>query len=99
MPKTVPHPFLAEQRQKIDEIDRRLVSLLAQRFAVTTAVGEYKATHGLPSRDPTREQDQDRELRAWAAAAGLGPDLASGVLRLILDEVVRAHDVRKGKTA
>lgn len=99
MSEIVPHPYLVEQRQRIDEIDMQLVSLLAQRFVVTSAVGDYKAIHGLPSQDPMREQQHDQDVRAWALSGGLAPDLASKVLRLILDDVVRAHDLRKGEMA
>jgi chorismate mutase len=99
MSETGPHPYLAEQRQRIDEIDRQLVSLLAQRFAVTGAVGDYTAIHAVSSRDDARERQHDRDLRGWAVSAGVSPELASKILRLILDEVVCAHDLRKGETA
>jgi chorismate mutase len=45
------HPvtdMLQRYRESIDNIDAALVFMLAERFKVTQAVGEYKATHALP---------------------------------------------------
>ena len=42
-------------RSSIDNIDAALILLLAERFKVTKAVGEYKAAAGLPPADPDRE--------------------------------------------
>ena len=60
------HPELHRLRDSIDNIDAALVHLLAERFKCTQAVGEYKATHGLPPADPAREQVQIARLRARA---------------------------------
>ena len=45
---------LKRYRESIDNIDAALVFMLAERFKVTQAVGEYKATHDLPPADPGR---------------------------------------------
>ena len=45
-------PVLAAFRQSIDNIDAALIFMLAERFKITKAVGEYKAKTDLPAADP-----------------------------------------------
>ncbi|WP_188053021.1 MULTISPECIES: chorismate mutase [unclassified Sphingosinithalassobacter] len=83
---------LARYRQSIDNIDAALVFLLAERFKVTKAVGEHKATSGMPPADPGREEAQIARLRRLAAEADLDPEFSEKFLRFIIDEVIRHHE-------
>ena len=83
---------LARLRASIDNIDAALIHLLAERFKCTQAVGEYKATHGLPPADPSREAIQIGRLRSLAEAAHLDPDFAEKFLAFIVKEVIRHHE-------
>ena len=65
------HPELHRLRDSIDNIDAALVHLLAERFKCTQAVGRYKAEHGLPPADPSREGQQIARLRSLAENARL----------------------------
>jgi chorismate mutase len=86
-------------RQSIDNIDAALVFLLAERFKVTQAVGEYKAEKGLPPADPGREEAQIARLRGLARDADLDPEFSEKFLRFIIDEVIRHHvKARDGTT-
>ncbi|WP_370310133.1 chorismate mutase [Sphingobium abikonense] len=88
---------LKRYRESIDNIDAALVFMLAERFKVTQAVGEYKATHDLPPADPGREEQQIARLRQLAADANLDPDFTEKFLRFIIDEVIRHHErLREG---
>ena len=91
-----PHPELLRLRDSIDNIDAALVHLLAERFKCTQAVGEYKATHGLPPADPVREQVQIVRLRELAKEAKLDPDFAEQFLAFIVKEVIRHHEAIRG---
>ncbi|NDH84228.1 MAG: chorismate mutase, partial [Acidimicrobiia bacterium] len=62
---------LETYRSSIDNIDAALILLLAERFKVTKAVGEYKAAAGLPPADPDREKVQIARLRRLAEEANL----------------------------
>jgi len=84
-------PELQRLRASIDNIDAALVHLLAERFKCTQRVGEFKATHGLPPADPSREAEQIKRLRDLAAAAKLDPDFAEKFLNFIVQEVIRHH--------
>ena len=49
---SAPDPVLASFRKSIDNIDAALIHMLAERFRITQAVGEYKAKVTLPPADP-----------------------------------------------
>lgn len=88
---------LAQFRDSIDNIDAALVFMLAERFKVTKAVGEYKAATKLPPADPDREEKQIERLRQLARDAKLDPDFTEKFLRFIIDEVIRHHQqLREG---
>jgi len=82
---------LAQFRSSIDNIDAALVSMLAERFKVTQAVGRYKAEMNLPPADPGREEKQIARLRRLANDAQLDPNFTEQFLRFIIDEVIRHH--------
>ena len=79
-------------RQSIDNIDAALVFILAERFRITKAVGEYKARTDLPPADPDRETKQIARLKALAQNANLDPEFSEKFLRFIIDEVIRHHE-------
>ncbi len=85
-------PTLESFRQSIDNIDAALVFMLAERFKITQAVGEYKAKNTLPPADPGREERQVARLRSLAEAAQLDPEFTEKFLRFIIDEVIRHHE-------
>lgn len=86
---------LAGYRASIDNIDAALIHMLAERFRITKAVGEHKATHALPASDPGREERQIARLRKLAEEAQLDPDFGEKFLRFIIDEVIRHHEKAK----
>ena len=88
---TAVEPDLLRLRDSIDNIDAALIHLLAERFKCTQAVGQFKATHGLPPADPGREAQQIARLRQLALAAKLDPDFAEKFLNFIVTEVIRHH--------
>ena len=89
---TAPDAVLAAFRKSIDNIDAALIHMLAERFRITQAVGEYKARVALPPADPTREQRQIERLRSLAAEADLDPEFSEKFLRFVIDEVIRHHE-------
>jgi chorismate mutase len=82
---------LSHFRDSIDNIDAALVFMLAERFKITQAVGEFKARSSLPPADPAREEKQIERLRQLARDAKLDPDFTEKFLRFIIDEVIRHH--------
>ncbi|QSI77560.1 chorismate mutase [Niveibacterium microcysteis] len=92
-------PELLALRDQIDEIDERLVGLLAGRFDVTEAIGRLKAEAGAKPVDPSREREQGRRYEALAQSHGLDPALVQQVFRTIIDEVVRRHAALAARAA
>ncbi|PXW78566.1 chorismate mutase [Blastomonas natatoria] len=85
-------PVLAAFRQSIDNIDAALIFMLAERFKITKAVGEYKAKTDLPPADPGREEEQIARMKRLAADADLDPEFSEKFLRFVIDEVIRHHE-------
>ena len=85
-------PKLAAFRRSIDNIDAALIHMLAERFRITQAVGEYKAQVTLPPADPDREARQIARLRKLAEDAELDPEFSEKFLRFIIEEVIRHHE-------
>lgn len=91
----VADPILAGYRASIDNIDAALIHILAERFRITKAVGEYKAQTKLPASDPGREERQITRLRALAEDANLDPDFGEKFIRFVIDEVIHHHERAK----
>jgi chorismate mutase len=82
---------LAGYRKSIDNIDAALIHMLAERFRITQAVGEYKVKAALPPADPAREQHQVARLRKLAEEADLDPEFSEKFIRFVIEEVIRHH--------
>jgi chorismate mutase len=95
-PAHAPDPVLAAYRKSIDNIDAALIHILAERFRITQAVGEYKAKVTLPPADPDREARQIARLRKLSEDANLDPEFSEKFLRFIIDEVIRHHEKARG---
>ncbi|WP_419865968.1 chorismate mutase [Aurantiacibacter rhizosphaerae] len=88
--------ILASFRKSIDNIDAALIHMLAERFRITQAVGEYKAKTKLPPADPGREASQIARLRNLAIDADLDPEFSEKFIRFVIDEVIRHHRIARG---
>jgi|AntDeeMinimDraft_5_1070356.scaffolds.fasta_scaffold19212_2 chorismate mutase len=82
---------LEDLRSEIDQLDTKLIELLADRFAVSRRVGELKRAKALTSRDAEREALQMKRVRELAHERGVSPELAEAMLRLVVDAVVVEH--------
>jgi chorismate mutase len=64
-------PALEPLRRQIEEIDRTLVALIAERVATARAIGAAKRAAGLPLLDPAREAKLMRGIGGMAREAGI----------------------------
>jgi chorismate mutase / prephenate dehydrogenase len=75
---------LDDLRRRLNEIDRQLISLVAERKAVSGEVARVKRSTGYPTRDYEREREVILGVRATAAELGVSPALAEELLRLLI---------------
>ena len=75
---------LEELRQRLTELDRQLISLVAERKAVSEEVASVKRATGRPTRDYEREREVILGVRGMAAERGVSPALAEQLLRLLI---------------
>jgi chorismate mutase-like protein len=74
---------LAECRERIDAVDRRLVTLLNERTEIVETIGQLKKEAQLPVYEPRREE----LVYANIVANNSGP-LSSDALRRIFERVI-----------
>jgi len=75
---------LEDLRRRLNDIDRRLLAIVAERKGVSGEVARVKRATGTPTRDYEREREVILGVRAAAAELGLAPTLAEDLLRLLI---------------
>ena len=75
---------LNPQRNRIDEIDEKLLDLLAERREIVHEVIDKKIENQLPIFAPRREDQKTQKFREMAARHDLDPDWAEDFLRMIM---------------
>lgn len=80
---------LQQLRGDIDEIDRQLMSLLAQRMRVCREIGQYKKEVNMTVLQADRYENLLRERREQARQCGFGPEAAARIFELIHEESIR----------
>ncbi len=75
---------LEDLRHGIDNIDRQIVDLLAQRQSVVQKVVSLKRDCNLPVHHPAREENLISDRRSRGKKAGLNPDYLEELFRCIL---------------
>ena len=78
-------------RQRIDELDERLVELLNERASCALRIGEIKQTLGLEIYQPDRESQVLGHVRDHGRTikGPLGPDALTRLFERIIDEARR----------
>ena len=76
-------------RSHIDEIDNRLVELLAKRMDISREIGEYKKTHNLSILQSLRYSKLLEQVTANAQSIGLDTNFVQVLIRLIHEESIR----------
>jgi chorismate mutase/prephenate dehydrogenase len=75
---------LVDLRGRLDDIDGRLLALIAERQRLGGEIARVKRQTGYPTRDYQREREIIMSARAKAAELGLSPGLAENLLRLLI---------------
>ncbi|MBS7646461.1 MAG: chorismate mutase [Candidatus Bathyarchaeia archaeon] len=80
---------IAALRQKIDEIDEKILLLLKERIEVSKKIGEIKQKQGIPVRDPKREEEKYKHISEKAAEFGLDAEDVKNLFQKIIDISIR----------
>jgi chorismate mutase/prephenate dehydrogenase len=75
---------LDDLRARLNDLDKQLLELVAQRQAVVADIGRVKLDTGTGTRDFKRERDVLMRARTNAQAAGVSPDLGEALLQLLI---------------
>ncbi len=84
-----PRPELLALRQRIDELDREFVRIVAARLAICEEVAAVKERSDTPVIQPGRVRDVVTSRRQLAIDAGVDPDFAEQLFRVLLAETHR----------
>jgi isochorismate pyruvate lyase len=76
---------LLDIRRQIDDVDRRLVSLLGERARLVEGVVHYKRAHHMAVVDRGREDEMLARIAELAKEEGVDPRVVQQVLRTIID--------------
>jgi prephenate dehydratase len=92
--REVPRLSLEQLRQDIDIIDQQIVELLAKRTELVKVIGRLKS--GQPEvRDPDREEQVLRRVKASAEKKGVNPELINNIYHTIFDHFVEVQKKQK----
>jgi chorismate mutase / prephenate dehydrogenase len=80
-------------RERIDEIDQKLVVLLKDRYENARLLGRIKRARGIASRDPEREKIILRKVQDTAVRLCLEPQLTLPIFKAIFNFSVQAQRV------
>lgn len=83
---------LGEVRASIDEVDRRIVELLAERGAYALQAARFKRAEAAALKDPAREAQVIANVRTLAARRGVDPELVETLYRDLIAGLVRAEE-------
>lgn len=83
-------PDLTALRDRIENVDRQIIALIAERLAIVAEVTEAKLALASPIRDREREEALIGRLRSLAVAAHLDPHQIERMYRVVMDMAV-AH--------
>ena len=83
-------PDLSGLRDRIDQVDRQIIALIAERLRIVEEVAVAKLEAASPFRDREREERLLLRLREHATAAGIDPHQVEALYRVVMDMSV-AH--------
>src|SRR3989338_6120041 len=76
---------LEQLRQKIDETDRNLLRIVAERIGLVDKIGAYKRENGLEARDEKRRAEVLTARVSTGKDLGIAEDVIRKLFEIILD--------------
>lgn len=88
---------LKQLRNKIDQIDEKIIRLISKRFFYTQKVGELKAKENLDGEDLAREKKQFLRYEKLSKKLGIEKELSAKVFSEIIKTVKENHKIIKNE--
>jgi chorismate mutase/prephenate dehydrogenase len=86
---------LKSLRERLNELDRQLIELIAERQSVVEQVGAFKQSEGQKIRDFAREKRVLDGARNTAGELGVAPDIAEQVMRLLIQTSLTRQELER----
>ena len=91
--------WIKPYRQKINDLDDRIIDLLAERLEVIREVGHLKAEKGVPAVIPERVEEVRERNAERASEKGLDPELVRELYTRLIDYSCNLEeDIKREKT-
>lgn len=87
-----PDSAMHDLRARIDVLDAKLIALLSQRSALIDEAARIKLREQLPARIDSRVEEVAANARRLAGPAGLDPDLAENLWRMMMEHFIAQED-------
>lgn len=79
-------------RKQIDQIDQKIIKLLAERMDFVKEIAKFKKANKLPVQDKKREDELRNNLKTLAAQHGLDPEFVNHLYSHIFIESRRIQE-------
>lgn len=76
--------MLTKFRQQLDRVDRKIIDLLTERYAITKKIGEFKKKTGQKTVDERRETELMNNLAILAEKNNLPHKILKNIFKEIL---------------
>lgn len=79
-------------RERLDELDERILALLGERFDTCREIAAYKREHEVPMMQPHRVEHVRSRYHTRGAELALPADFAAALFELVIDATCRMED-------
>lgn len=86
---------LDQLRNKLDEIDEQIITLIAERQFNVEQIGNVKLSTNSPTRDYQREKQVIDKVKNHARNKGLDPNIAQHIFELVIETSLSKQEIQK----
>ncbi len=79
-------------RDRLDELDGKIVALLGERFQICREIAAYKSAHAIPMMQPGRVDEVRAGYAQRGAEAALPPYFTEALFELLIESTCRMED-------
>lgn len=87
-----PTPQMVEFRQRIDDLDRKIIDLLGARFDIIAEVAAHKKAHNIPSVLADRVEEVKENAAKLGQDRAIDPDFMRRLYAIIIDHACACED-------